>query len=588
MFKSGLFSFIFASMKPQKWLFWALLLSCLLWPLDAVVWPYILRVVVDILTQFDGNRAEAWEVLKTPVFLGLFFWVFIEIAFRVQGFIRVKVWPKLEAGIRMKMFDHVQNHSPKYFNEHFAGSLANKITDMTTQVSTILDQFLYIFIPVALGCVLGLSFLFAVNPFFALILAVWLIVHFALCFSFAPNCNRLQNEQGEVRSTLLGRIVDSLTNNFAVNMFYRFAYEKSRIKRMQQDEQDKNIRAKQSVEVLRIYLGLATFLFAGVAINGYLIYFWLQGKISTGEFVQVFNITWNITLMSWMASWEIPILFQSLGVAQQAMTIMNDPQDVIDPVDAKPLTISNGEIRFENVTFKYGEKQLFRNKHVHIRGGEKVGLVGYSGAGKSSFVNLIMRFYPVDSGMITIDGQPIENVTLKSLRTQIALIPQDPLLFHRTLEENIRFGRVEASREEVVEAAKKAHCDEFIRKCSQGYETEVGERGTKLSGGERQRIAIARAMLANAPILILDEATSALDSMTERLIQESLLQLMSGRTTIVIAHRLSTLSQMDRILVFDKGKIVEEGSHAQLLEKNGHYARMWQMQAGGFLPDSPH
>ena len=216
-----------------------------------------------------------------------------------------------------------------------------------------------------------------------------------------------------------------------------------------------------------------------------------------------------------------------------------------------------------------------------------MGLVGYSGAGKSTFVNLILRFFSVEKGRILIDGQDIAHVTLESLRNNVALIPQDPILFHRSLEDNIRYGQVEASSKEVIAAAKLAHCDEFIKKNPNGYQALVGERGTKLSGGEKQRIAIARAMLLKAPILILDEATSALDSVTEKYIQDSLEKLMEKRTTIVVAHRLSTLAKMDRILVFDKGKIIEQGSHHQLLKKNGHYAHMWHMQAGGFLPDSP-
>ena len=263
---------------------------------------------------------------------------------------------------------------------------------------------------------------------------------------------------------------------------------------------------------------------------------------------------------------------------------MNDPQDVLDSPQAVPLVITQGEIIFENVSFHYGEKKLFHNKAVHIKAGEKVGLVGYSGAGKSTFVNLILRFYPVEKGRILIDGQNIASVTLESLRAQVALVPQDPVLFHRSLEDNIRYGRTDASQGEVKDIAKLAHCDEFITKCPDGYASLVGERGTKLSGGERQRIAIARAMLNKAPILILDEATSALDSVTENYIQESLENLMQNRTTLVIAHRLSTLAKMDRILVFDQGKIVEQGTHTELLSKGGHYAHMWQMQAGGFLP----
>lgn len=290
-------------------------------------------------------------------------------------------------------------------------------------------------------------------------------------------------------------------------------------------------------------------------------------------------------MILWTLGSSLPFLFQSFGIARQAYTLMRDPQDLGDLEGAKALKVARGEIVFDNVSFHYGENRLFQNKHVHIHGGEKVGLVGYTGAGKSTFVNLILRFFPLHHGKILIDGQDIAGVSLESLRRQIALIPQDPLLFHRTLQENICFGKPEAAEEEIIHASKLAHCHEFIRNLPRGYEAKVGERGTKLSGGEKQRIAIARAILVDAPILILDEATSSLDSVTERYIQDSLEKLMQGRTTIVIAHRLSTLSQMDRLLVFDKGKIVEEGSHTILLAKDGLYARMWRMQVGGFLPD---
>ncbi len=243
------------------------------------------------------------------------------------------------------------------------------------------------------------------------------------------------------------------------------------------------------------------------------------------------------------------------------------------------------EIVFENVSFHYEDKKLFRNKDVRIKGGEKVGLVGYSGSGKSTFIKLILRLYPLEQGKITIDGQDIALSTKESLRKQIALIPQDPSLFHRSLKDNIHYGRLEATEEELLEAARKAHCNEFINQLPKGYETMVGEKGAKLSGGERQRIAIARAMLSESPIVFLDEATSALDSVTEDFIQDSLEKLIKGRTTIVIAHRLATLSKMDRILVFDQGKIIEEGSHTNLLAKAGHYSKMWQRQTGGFLPE---
>ena len=353
------------------------------------------------------------------------------------------------------------------------------------------------------------------------------------------------------------------------------------------EEERTNVSARKYVEKMRSVTSFfyATLCFIGI--NGFVIYLWLQYQITTGEVAQVFGTMWNIAAVMWAVGGALPAFFQSFGIAKQAYSVMLDPQDMGDKPEAKELKIKAGEIVFQKVSFYYGEKKLFSNEQAHIRGGEKVGLVGFTGAGKSTFISLILRFFPLHSGKILIDGQDIADVTLESLRHQIALIPQDPVLFHRTLRENISYGKPNATEAEIFAAAKLAHCDEFIRNIPAGYEAKVGERGTKLSGGEKQRIAIARAILVDAPILILDEATSSLDSVTEKYIQDSIAKLMQGRTTIVITHRLSTLSRMDRILVFDNGKMIEEGTHAALLGINGMYARMWNMQVGGFLPVTP-
>lgn len=577
--------FIWKFVRPHKWAFIAICSVSFVWSLDATLWPYLLRNVIDILTEHDSTRELAWAALKMPVLCGVLLWITVELGFRAQGFLLASAVPRLEKDMRMAMFDHVQRHSPKYFNDRFAGSLANKITDMTSQVPILLQTLLTTFIPAVVTCILGLIFFSKINPIFAIVMGIWMVVHVSTCIFFVRKCEDLENIHSESRSALLGKIVDSLTNNFAVNLFYRFFHEKAHVAKFQKDEMGKNIEAKRSIEKMRIFLGLFVFLGAGVGIHGLMFHFWLKGSISTGEVAQIFNMTWTITMVLWFVSFSIPVFFQSIGIIKQSYTIMEDAQDVIDAPHAKPLQITKGEIVFEHVSFHYGEKKLFQDKDVQIRGGEKVGLVGFSGAGKSTFVNLVLRFFSVQTGRILIDGQDIAQVTLESLRQQVALIPQDPQLFHRSLKENIQYGRLDATEEEVIQAAKLAHCDEFIQKLPQGYDTLVGERGTKLSGGERQRIAIARAILAGAPILILDEATSSLDSITENYIQEGLQWLMEGRTSIVIAHRLSTLAGMDRILVFDQGKIVETGSHDELLARNGHYAKMWTMQAGGFLPE---
>lgn len=582
-----LIRFFWKFMHRQKWTFSSILVQDCLNCLDSLLWPFILRWVIDIFTQHEANRALAWESLQAPIITSISLIVIIEINSRTMGFLMARAIPKLQADIRIAMFDHVQQHSPHYFNERFAGSLANKITDMTTQVESILQQLFWPIVSSIATSILGALFLWFIHPILAGILILWVVIHLGICLMFSRTCDLYEHRHGESRSTLLGKIVDSLTNYFAVNLFYRFRHEKSALLPFQKEEEKTNIFARRYVEKMR---SVTSFFYATVCflgINGFVVYLWLHNQITTGEVAQVFGTMWNIAAIMWAVGGALPAFFQSFGIAKQAYSVMLDPQDMGDKPDAQELKIRTGEIIFENVSFHYGEKKLFSNKHAHIRGGEKVGLVGFTGAGKSTFISLILRFFTLHNGKIIIDGQEIANITLESLRHQIALIPQDPVLFHRTLRENIAYGKPEATEAEIITAAKLAHCDEFIRNIPGGYEAKVGERGTKLSGGEKQRVAIARAILVDAPILILDEATSSLDSVTEKYIQDSLEKLMQNRTTIVIAHRLSTLSRMDRILVFDKGKIVEEGTHAALMSKNGLYAKMWNMQVGGFLPEAP-
>lgn len=582
-----LIGFFWKFIRRQRWTFSSIFIQDCINTLDSLLWPFILRWVIDIFTQNEVNRALAWESLQAPIIVSICLIVFIEINSRAMGFLMAKAIPKLQADIRMNMFDHVQEHSPHYFNERFAGSLANKITDMTTAVESILQQLFWPIISSIAMSLFGAIFLWFVHPILAGILILWIIVHLSICLMFSRTCDLYEHRHGESRSTLLGKIVDSLTNNFAVNLFYRFRYEKNALVPSQKEEEKTNVSARRYVEKMRSVTSFfyATICFIGI--NGFVIYLWLHHQITTGEVAQVFGTMWNIAAVMWAVGGALPAFFQSFGIAKQAYSVMLDPQDMGDKRDAEDLKVQTGEIVFENVSFHYGEKKLFSNKHAHISSGEKVGLVGFTGAGKSTFISLILRFFPLHNGKILIDGQNIADITLESLRRQIALIPQDPMLFHRTLRENISYGKPEATDAEIFAAAKLAHCDEFIRNIPAGYEAKVGERGTKLSGGEKQRIAIARAILVDAPILILDEATSSLDSVTEKYIQDSLEKLMQKRTTIVIAHRLSTLSRMDRILVFEKGKIVEEGTHAALMKKNGLYAQMWNMQVGGFLPEAP-
>lgn len=556
------------------------------WAIDHTLWPYIISLLIDTITGFQGDRSEMWSAVSTPLIYGATLWICLEISYRLSGFTAARVFPRLEASLRLAMFDYVQRHSYSYFSTNFAGSLSNKISDMTNSMTHVIQFVMQLFFPVFVGIILSTTFFAFLSPLFALILGIWIVVHIGICLAFSGRCAELSNVHAESRSKLAGKIVDSFTNHLNVRLFSRYRFEREFLAQSQHDEFQKHVKSLKTIEYMKIGLGIASFLGPGVAINWLMLYSWQQGSITTGEVVFIFNTVWNITMMVWMAGLEIPNFFKEVGVCKQALNIIKNPHDIIDPPKTATLKAHRGEIVFENVAFNYTPNQIvFKDKNLTINAGTKVGLVGFSGSGKTTFVHLILRYFDVDDGRILIDGQDIATVTQDSLRESIAMIPQDASLFHRTLMENIRYGRPDATDEEVIAAAKLASCHEFIERLPEKYNTLAGERGIKLSGGQRQRIAIARAILKNAQILILDEATSALDSLTEKDVQDTMDILMQGRTTIVIAHRLSTLSGMDRIIVFKEGKVVEDGTHDELLSREQHYASMWNMQAGGFLPE---
>lgn len=580
------FSFIFHFIKKQWPWFLLIQIFAFAWTLDYTVWPILIGKLVDSITHYAGDRTQAWGVIGPILVLGAILWLTIEWMFRGAGFLLAKVSPRFEAQIRSSVFDYVQRHSQNYINDRFAGTLANKVSDISLSAGRVVRQLMFLFLPVVLAFLITSSVFFRLNPWLALILLGWITVHLSIAFYYSRQCAQFSNDHAEARSALSGLIVDALTNHAAVRLFSRHFFESKYFQSYQIQEAEKNTNTLWHIEKMKMMMGAACFLGAGVAMNLTMVYFWVHNLITTGDLIIVFYTTNNMTTMTWLVSVELPNLFNEIGVCQQALSVIRDPHDIKDIPGAPALVVPRGEISFDDVTFSYEQgKKLFHNKSITIRAGEKVGLVGFSGAGKSTFVQLIMRSFDLEEGRIIIDGQDISTVSQDSLRNQIAYIPQDPSLFHRSLMDNIRYGKLDATDEEVIEASKKANCDEFIQTMPKKYATLVGERGIKLSGGQRQRIAIARAILKNAPVLILDEATSALDSITEKSIQKSLHSLMKGRTAIVIAHRLSTIAEMDRILVFEEGKVVEEGTHGELLAEQGHYARLWSMQSGGFLPN---
>lgn len=580
------YQFVLHFVKQQKAKFLTLLLISTLWALNDAVFPYLLKLVVDELHKFQGDRAQIYTVVSHLLILVVVFWTLTEILMRIQGIIQIYTFPQFRAQIRATVFDYVKLHSHEYFSNQFAGNLAKKLADLPTSSQTIMEIICFQYITAATGAIMVLVMMWMTKPVFAGILFLWLVIHLSIAIVFLQRSNQLWNIHSDTVSTLSGKIVDVFNNILNVRLFARGRYELEYLKQFQADEIAKAKRAMWFVEYMRFGLGLnGLFLIFGMLFG--LLYGWVHGWVTLGDFTQVSMQSFWLLGWLWYVSFQMTVFARESGTISNALSLIKKTHDIKDAQNAKPIIIQQGKIYFDDVSFAYAKNHsVFDNLTLTIPAGQKIGLVGFSGSGKTTFVNLILRFYDLQAGRILIDGQDIAKVTQETLRTQIAMIPQDPALFHRSLMNNIRYGRLDATDEEVIQAAKLAHCHEFIEKLDEQYHSLVGERGVKLSGGQRQRIAIARAILKNAPILILDEATSALDSVTEKLIQESLHTLMQKRTTIVIAHRLSTLANMDKIFVFHKGQVIEEGNKEILLSANGHFARLWNMQTDGFLPEN--
>jgi ATP-binding cassette subfamily B protein len=579
------FRFILYFVRQQRLKFAVLIFASVIWAINDSFFPYFLKRIVNAVQAYQGEAAGIYTAVAGSLLLLALFWGISEIFMRIQGILQIYTFPQFRANIRGTVFDYVKSHSHEYFSSHFAGNIAKKLADLPNSSQNIMEIICFQFVTATAGAIIVLIMMWLSNPFFALILLVWLGIHFAITCFFLRRSNELWATHSASVSTLSGKIVDAFTNMLNVRLFARGRYEVAYLQQFQQEEMAKAKQAMWLVEIMRVGLGFnGLFLVFGMLFT--LLYCWSHHWITVGDFTQISMQAFWLLGWIWYVSFQMTIFARETGTISDALKLVRKGHDLVDVPNAQPIIITRGEIQFDNVDFTYNKQRpVFQNLNVTIPAGQKVGLVGFSGSGKSTFVNLILRFYDLTSGQILIDGQDIAKVTQDSLRAQIAMIPQDPALFHRTLMENIRYGRLEATDAEVLRASKLAHCEEFIEKLDEGYQSLVGERGIKLSGGQRQRIAIARAILKNAPILILDEATSSLDSVTEKLIQESLQQLMHGRTTIVVAHRLSTLADMDRILVFQHGRVMEEGTKESLLKANGHFAMLWNMQSDGFLPE---
>jgi ATP-binding cassette, subfamily B, multidrug efflux pump len=484
--------------------------------------------------------------------------------------------------------------SLSFYQDEFAGRVATKVMQTALAVRDawmiVTDIMVYLIIYfVTIGLVIG-----GFEPWLLAPFSLWLAVYMVFVRFFVPRMANLGKKQADARSLMTGRITDAYTNITTVKLFSHSQRESSYVRSAMADFLKTVHRQMRMVTGFEIVNQVLSVILIG-SIGGMTLLMWIRGHLGVGAVAAAIAMAMRLNGISHWMMWEMASLFEQVGTVQDGLTTLASQPSVVDQPNAQPLRVTRGDIRFEHVNFAYGsaskDARIIHDLSLHIRPGEKIGLVGRSGAGKSTVVNLLLRFHDIPHGRILIDGHDISTVTQESLRSQIGMVTQDTSLLHRSVRDNILYGRPDASEKQVMAAAQHAEAMEFIhgltdpQGCS-GFDAHVGERGVKLSGGQRQRIAIARVMLKDAPILLLDEATSALDSEVEAAIQQSLYRLMEGKTVIAIAHRLSTIAAMDRLIVIEKGRVVEDGSHDSLLARNGLYARLWAHQSGGFLGQS--
>ena len=587
---AGLLAFYWHFVRQTKGWFAAMFAASLAVALLDTVIPLFIGRLVSLMEASDRLAAlEAqWPLLVGMVALVLLvrpLVLLIDVAIRHNALI-----PGATSLIRWQSHWHVIRQSWPFFQNDFAGRIANRV--MTTahalRESTMASIRAVFYIGAHGAAAFGLM---AIADWrLGLPTLVWFAGYSAFLWYFVPRMRDLARASSEVRSIVMARIVDSYTNVLTVKLFARLADEDAYVRESVDEHQQAMGRHMRLITQFHFSLTVmnAVLLVTTAAIG---IWLWAHGEFGAGVVATALPLAWQVANVSGWVSWEVTGIFENIGVVQEGMQTIAVPHSGVDRPGARALEVSRGEVHFTGVTFGYGRRDappVLDDLTVQIRPGERVGLVGRSGAGKTTLVNLLLRFHEVERGRICIDGQDIAWVTQESLRAAIGMVTQDTSLLHRSIAANIRYGRPHATPAEIEAAAKKAQAHEFIVglrdwRGNTGYAAHVGERGVKLSGGQRQRIALARVILKDAPILVLDEATSSLDSEVEVAIQEELLELMQGKTVIAIAHRLSTIARMDRLIVLEAGRIVEEGTHAELLRHGGHYEKLWRHQSGGFI-----
>jgi len=591
-FPNRLVPFYWRMLYPARWV---LLATMLLGFVFAVAEALLLRFagqLVDILGSTTPERlwADHGGTILFMIAVALVIRpvsVVIESFFSGQGF-----YAPMGALVRWRTHRKMLRQSLSFFTDDFAGRIANKQIQLAPalndSVHQLAQEMWYAFIYVVAAAVI----LAETDARLLIPMTLWFAGFLAIAIWFVPRITRAGKEVADARSTLAGRIVDSYTNIQTVKLFAHAEREEEYAREAMEEFRWTFARQTRLYTWLNIYLSALSVLLIG-GVVGYGIWLWQANEITVGPIAAAAALVVRLTGMVDWIMWSLSMLFQNIGTVQEGMETVSEPLRLKDKPGARPLALTEGTVRYEGVSHHYGKRAGgVEGVDIEIRGGERVGLVGRSGAGKSTLVNLALRFFDPDTGRVLIDGQDLAECQQESVRAQIAMVTQDTALLHRSIRENIRYGRPDATDEPIWEAARKVHADGFIpglvdQNGRTGLDAYVGERGVRLSGGQRQRIALARAVLKDAPILILDEATSALDSEVEAAIQDAMEELMAGKTVIAIAHRLSTIQRMDRIIVLDEGRVIEEGSHSALLARGGLYARLWSRQSGGFLVEDP-